>query len=259
MITVKNKIRRALGAARLQLRYPEYIRSNIGRRVDESSCLPATYQNVELTRAEKDEIKALWSPVIPGSLKRSEIFYKMVKGIGDFDARYLPSSFYYPYILFALSPEKYAQFIDNKSLMSFLFPDIPQPRHICSTIGGGYYDEDMRPVSKKEVAKRIIQSDEDLIVKTSIDSERGLGVRLIKSTRLHEFSKSILDDSIFSKHDEFVIQKVVKQSKETSIFNPSSLNCIRVTTLNLNGTVSICSTGLKCGGNQSFVDNIGGG
>lgn len=131
-----SKIRRALGAARLKLLYPGYVRSYIAQRCDEEACLLSTYSAAKITSAEKEEIESLWGRIIPGPLKRSDIFYRMIKSIDQFDARYVPSSFYYPYILFALSPEKYALYLDNKSLMPTLFPEIAQPEHLCCTIGG---------------------------------------------------------------------------------------------------------------------------
>ena len=147
-------VKRALGAARRQFLYPEYIRSNVGRMVDESSCSPATYEGVKLTREENEQVKSLWGRIIPGPLRRADIFYRMVKGIGEFSPRYLPSSFYYPYILFALSPEKYAHFLDNKSLLPMLFPEVAHPEQICCTIGGAYYDSSMHPITKRSSARK---------------------------------------------------------------------------------------------------------
>ena len=111
----------------------------------------------------------------------------------------------------------------------------------------------------KELCCIIKAYNDDLIIKTSVDSERGLGVDLIKRENLHDFIRAIENGTVFEKHGEFVVQGIARQSQDTAIFNPSSLNCMRLTTLNLNGTVSVCSMGLKCGGSEAFVDNIGGG
>lgn len=182
----------------------------------------------------------------------------MIKSIDKFDVRYVPSSFYYPYILFSLNPVNQAVYVDNKSLMPLLFPEIQQPKQICCTFGGGYYNADLKPISKDEVVS-LIHTNENLIIKTSIDTERGLGVELVDRNNKEAVIKDIKNGTIFNKHKEFVIQQMVPQSKTTARYNPTSLNCMRITTLNLNGKSSICSMALKVGGKDAVVDNIGGG
>lgn len=51
----------------------------------------------------------------------------------------------------------------------------------------------------------------------------------------------------------------MEQSEKTARFNPSSLNTFRVSTLNINGVVSVCSVIFRCGRGHVDVDNVGAG
>ena len=63
----------------------------------------------------------------------------------------------------------------------------------------------------------------------------------------------------FNDKTDFIIQEVIQQSAETAIFNPSSLNTIRISSLNMNGKTSVVSAIFRCGQGKVDVDNGGAG
>ena len=71
--------------------------------------------------------------------------------------------------------------------------------------------------------------------------------------------KESIDTILKSFDSDFIIQKIVKQSAETALFNPSSLNTMRISTLFLNGEFTICTAMIKFGQPNKIVDNIGSG
>ena len=56
-----------------------------------------------------------------------------------------------------------------------------------------------------------------------------------------------------------IVQKAIEQSPVTARFNETSLNTFRITTLLLNGQVSVLTRMMRCGAKGSIVDNVSSG
>lgn len=80
----------------------------------------------------------------------------------------------------------------------------------------------------------------------------GRGIRFYRN-----YDSASLRTILSASGDNFVVQGTVIQSTKTSIFNPTSLNCFRITTLLLNGNFSVLSRCLKTGAKNSKIDNFG--
>ena len=218
------------------------------------------YLAKSLDPAEKSAIKLRYGRVIP-NISRGYDFFRAMKQIDRFDVNYIPSSYYYPFLLRVLNPEKPKKLLCNKSLLKFIYQtSVKQPTTPIRSLAGVYFDENNHPISPSKAKSIIMDSDGPLLYKPSTDSNSGSGIRLFSKNELPELGNSIGNLEILRNgRADFVLQKPVSQSTETSVFNPSSLNCFRVTTLNLHGKVTADSITLKCGPKNSFVDNIGSG
>ena len=218
-----------------------------------------THQNEQLLEDEIQQIKKRWQKLIPISVKRGFPFYRGIKSINGFNADYLPSSFYAPYILNLLNPINTKKYITHKSLSELLYGDIiKHPKTIFRSVGGRIFDEKYQPVSLDTVGDYISNTDSPLLFKQAFDSSQGLGVKLFKKSEKEILKKTIYNSVYYSAID-FIIQELVEQSQDTKIFNPTSLNCFRITTISFNNEIFIGSRALKCGPENSVVDNIGSG
>ena len=216
--------------------------------VDESknmSCIELD----SLTNEEKKEIWDLWNPIIK---KKYTLYHQMFKTLSHFDARFVSDEYYYPIIVRGLNPLSSAVAFEHKAYYPLVYRDIPQPKFFVNRINGIWYDSEYRIISK-ENAFDILKSCQQFIIKPTHDSCQGKNVKKISSndSRLEEFVNEYGDD--------FIAQEVLQQCDITARFNPSSLNSFRLTTLNINGEVSLCTILFRCGQGDICVDNGGAG
>lgn len=214
----------------------------------------------KLSRGERNLIKKKYGPVIP-CVSRGYDFFRAMKYMDVFNPDYVPSSFYYPYFLRVLNPANVKKLLCNKSLLKLIYQtDVRQPMTPLRSLAGVYFNSENEPISPTKAVEIINSLNSPLIYKPSTDTNSGIGIRFIRRNEIKQLSDEILRREIFNPdNSDFVIQVPVRQSEDTARLNPSSLNCMRITTLNLNGMVSTHSMTIKCGPQNSFVDNIGNG
>lgn len=213
----------------------------------------------ELTEEEKREITLKWGGVIP-YIPRGYDFYKALKFIDTFSSDYLPSSYYFPIIESALNPTENKFELSHKGLSELLYKGLVKvPYTVLRTYNGMYLDYSYHPVTPKRAAEILKAETVTLLFKPAKLTVQGMGISLLDRPGIVHLANNIQQCNPIGKYSEFVVQRLVNQSNETKIFNSSSLNCMRITTLNLNGKISVCTRALKCGSENSIVDNIGTG
>lgn len=216
-------------------------------------------RSISLDKNEKELISQKWGSLI-SNLKRGYDFYRGLKAISGFNADYLPASYFYPYIESILNPSRWKYNLRHKSLFEMAFSEgINHPVTVVRSFGGMLFDSSYRPITADEAALKVASSSQPLLFKPSTDTCQGSGIALHHPDKLRDLAMRIKNGEILSKYGDFVLQELVEQSEETAIYNPSSLNCMRITTLNLNDRISVCSRAIKCGPKDSVVDNIGSG
>lgn len=215
---------------------------------------------VNLSTEEKKIIKDKYGSVIP-HIRRGYEYFRALKCIDKFDERYVPSGYYYPYIIRALNPDRFKSLLAHKSLLQLMYSaEVLQPHTPIRSIAGVYFDADNKRITPNQAAEIISETSTPLLFKPSTDSSYGNGIMLYQPDDMKRLASEIRQKSLLRKtYTDFVLQVPVGQSAETRKFNPTSLNCMRITTLNLNGRITTHSMTLKCGPVGSFVDNIGSG
>ena len=209
-------------------------------------------KNLELNRltsSEAAEARMYWNR-LPVKLNLAE--FDVFKTLSGFDKRFVPIDLYYPYIKKSLNPDKYTFALGHKALFNNIYANFPQPETIVLRIRGTYFDKD-RHIINKASALEIIKSIDRCIIKPTIDTKCGKGVKMFSPTD-RDF-EHLLDEH----GEDFIVQEVLEQSSQTSRFNPHSLNTFRVTSLFINGEVSICAISLKCAQGDHIVDNLRAG
>lgn len=136
-----------------------------------------------------------------------------------------------------------------------LFADLNKPRTLVNCINGVWYDEKMQVVEKNETAlRRVLESESSFIIKPTTGSCSGRGVKKITVA-----NESNLLKILQGYGDYFICQSVVKQSPQTAIFNPDSLNTFRISSLNINGKCTAVSRMFRHGQKGFCFDNASAG
>ncbi|MDD4159787.1 MAG: sugar-transfer associated ATP-grasp domain-containing protein [Synergistaceae bacterium] len=133
----------------------------------------------------------------------------------------------------------------------FRFKCIGTPHTLVRNINGIFYDNSYNRIDIHEAFK-LIEKEETLIAKPTLDSGKGKNIRLY--TLKQEFLL-IFDDY----SSDYLIQKKVEQHDAFSKFNKSSVNTFRVMSWFDGVDVYILLAILRVGMPGSVVDNISGG
>lgn len=210
-----------------------------------------TLYNDTLSKDETDAVLSRWGH---RNIKNEYIipYFKHFKHLCGFNADFVPGACYYPLIVRKLNPTTTYEAFASKALMPLIFQHMNQPQTPLTKINGIWYDKDYNAVSVQQCLALLskINDQTELIVKQSVNSCGGKNILFIPiGTTYNELSQ------IIKKSSDAVIQEVVKQSDFTKSFNPTSLNTLRISTLNLNGSISVINACLKIGASGCRVDN----
>lgn len=236
---MKNKIKQIIEKIRLAyFRYSVYIRD---KKLIKKHALP------KLTKKELQEINKIWSNF---NLKESDLIYTRVyKKEYSFDP-YLICDYALQLILKKTNPRNQVEALQHKGMIDIWFPELNLPTVYVRCISGTLYNKNMGTITLEE-AYNMIQSVDCFIIKPTIETGCGNGVRKIKTS---ELTKENLLDIFKSYKKDFVVQEVIKQNKKIEELNPTSLNTCRVTSIYLNGKIR-CSTTFKVGKMGADKDN----
>lgn len=170
------------------------------------------------------------------------------------------------YYLNTLNPVKYYTLARNKYLAHLCLEKagIPMPELL------GYYNP-YQANADKTFAKLLLELQEKgkapFVIKAT-ESSHGEGVYVVKSINNSEKDLSLVlinDKQVFLKdvlkyRDELIVESLIKQSKQLSDFNKTSVNTVRfMTCLYPNGEAKVIATFIKIGRDGAYVDNAGAG
>lgn len=172
-----------------------------------------------------------------------------------------------------LNPSKYIGYLSDKNNFSKLLPEAPFPETLLRKIWGTFYDKDYNYIPTErieDVVNVIVSNWPAVIVKDSVESDSGRGVRLIKlekhgdklkQNEILKYKNELLDVIQDSDSQNLIIQNLMHQHKFLSQFNPTSINTIRVATYRSvkDNDVKILSTVIRLGASGKFIDNLHGG
>lgn len=90
-----------------------------------------------------------------------------------------------------------------------------------------------------------------------VDGCAGRGVRCLSAATADEWEAHF--DSLMAEQRRFIAEQLIVQSPLMARWNDSSVNTVRVNTVNRRGHVGILTANLRCGRPGSFVDNCAQG
>lgn len=206
--------------------------------------------NIRLTKEEKAEVDEFHSRF--GNLKLGYTYYMTVKAFDKFDINYIQDTLYFSYILRHLNPYEASKTFSNKGFYGFHFKSFNRPFEPVRKINGIYYNSENKIINQEVATELLLSYAKEIIVKPISETGGGRGIEFYSN-----YDKETIISILSKFGNNFVIQGLVKQSEKTKVFNPTSLNCFRITTLFLNEEFSILSRCLKTGAKGNKIDNVG--
>lgn len=220
---------------------------------------------------KKVENESEWTKKWSGlGIKPNPVYYRLFsKYIGN-DVNIVPEDICHDVIENILNPMRYAKYYADKNMFDKLLPKGSLPMTILRKMNGFYYSDKYELLELDESKFTALLNGSGvnkIIIKPSVDSSSGVGVKLFKKIeygswisydKKETLSKDYLDRS-YGK--DFIIQECVKQFDYISQFNPTSINTLRLTLYRSvkDDSFHVPSAIIRIGGKGSVVDNAHAG
>jgi hypothetical protein len=206
---------------------------------------------VSLNQDIKRNISSYWKGIKANS--RFIALYNKTNDAVPFDVRFVSDDLFYCYIDPYYNNAKAAKWMDDKNLYDLFFKEVRQPLVIARKINGYLLNKNYETTNVEAVVNQC-RSFGEVIVKKSIESEGGHGVRIIDAVAdVDELCREIQNN------DDFVIQEIIKQHPILATLHQSSINTIRIISLIHKGAILILSTVVRMGRGGSRIDNASSG
>ena len=220
-------------------------------------------RSVKIDSLDVQRIQTLWKQNYGSTIP---LFWHQLYAsyTGTVDINYFPEIFYSTILERRYNDPYAALAFEDKSMLDIALR-IPgeSKAHTISSIfsktKGNFYDSAHSPITE-DAALRLIYSCGKCVIKPSVDTDSGLGVRVLncldgKDLKTGDF----LTEVINSYNQDFLVQSYVNAHDTIKMLNPSSLNTIRIITYLLEGQVYHCPLAMRIGACNSDVDNIHAG
>lgn len=202
----------------------------------------------------RTEILPYWKKY---GIKPSKMWHRIYSKPGiPYDVRYIPDDLWVSKIASYFSNMDFRRALEDKCLHNVQFPNVKRPTTVVKKIAGLYYSEDLQLLNTEVAIDQIVDENEELIVKPSIDSGAG---RLIRFISPQETDREEIKKIISNCGENFIVQKLIRQHPVLAQFNPTSVNTIRTISFLFDNEVHILSSALRIGGKGSKVDNFSQG
>lgn len=224
-----------------------YAKRDLSKKLNTVSLIPINEEKLA-------KVKNFWSQYSVTFDYKWFDFFNTIDPESDCLEYYIPHDLYYCYIDPFYSDISKAKAYDDKNMYDLYFHDVPQPKTLLRILDNALLDNSYQTISVDD-AMVICKNESKLIIKPSIDSEGGSGIRFWDSN-------SSTDDelrTILNTGGNYIIQSIVKQCKELSNIHKNSLNTIRIISLTHNGETRILSSVLRMGVDGACVDNASSG
>lgn len=203
----------------------------------------------EIDGEYKKEIKEYW-----GKYEKfpSTVFHRWYTGCnGIKDVRYIPENYFYDVIERYYNDMTLVPAYVDKGMFKKLYPDLKQPETVVVNMNGIFFDKDYCAISRKSACE-ILMNSKEVVIKPTRDSGGGKNVQFIDVSGMDSNDCNALFDSY---KEDYIIQLPLKQHPELAALHKESINTIRVMSFLENGKVSILSTIIRMGVQDSRVDN----
>lgn len=153
-----------------------------------------------------------------------------------------------------LNPLSMRSYYEDKNMFDIICPRGYFPKTYLRRMNGFYYDADYNRLVTKDACRQAMREAEGkgVVVKPTVGGMSGRGVKVFAagdSLSLAQIEKE--------EGDDFIIQERISQHKETSKFNPSSVNTLRLALYRsvVDDSVHVLNAVIRIGGEGAQVDN----
>ncbi|MET3682986.1 hypothetical protein ABID56_001076 [Alkalibacillus flavidus] len=153
------------------------------------------------------------------------------------------------------------RYYSDKNVYDLLVTSDSHPENVIKRIRGYYFDSNNDPISREDVFKLLLKTEQDLIIKRSLADDG----KAVKKLHFNAFSFYLNNQKVLLKDIEnqfgsnFIVQKVVKQHSKMAAPHRYSVNTFRIITLRWNQEIHYLLSYAKFGANQEPMDNSGEG
>ena len=212
-------------------------------------CLKDLAEPIQLTPDEKNEIIQFYRSC---GYKVNTVYHQLFYTVtGEHNVNYLPDWMLSCELNRKLNDQRMIHAWTDKNYLERIIPEANCPFALIRNVNGMLFDHNFTPISTDD-ADKILASEENVIVKPSVDSGGGMNIELFKSNTAYA--------NIQEKFGiNFIVQRVLKQSKSTAVFNETSVNTIRIISLLWQNEVYICGIILRAGIRGAITDNTSRG
>ena len=162
---------------------------------------------------------------------------------------FIPDDTFYIDVKGCMNDLGFAGAWSDKAYLDLFIRGVKTPYNLLRNTGGRYADHDFHLVSFHE-AQLILNQNRSFVVKPSIYTDTGKGVKLFHSP----VDLRAIEDEY---KQDFVIQLPLNQSPELAQLNASSVNTIRFNTVLFDTDAHVMSAFIKVGQAGNFADNSG--
>lgn len=183
---------------------------------------------------------------------------------GKFDYRFLPE------YIFSTQLEKIGNRrlnvlpIENKNMLNTLFENASEMIHIpkifIARIRENYFDEDNNPISEEEAVNILDKKYNDFIIKASLDSNSGRGIRFVSLKKgIDNFSGKKVIDILREYSVDFIVQELIQQDDRINAIYSGAINTLRVITYITESGYHVAPIVMRIGQGGNKVDNAHAG
>lgn len=215
---------------------------------------PNISRNLPLPKQVDQEIKKYCRNVLKG--KGSPDWIRILVALTkEFKYGYLPEDFLINRLIPWLNPPGMTWWVVDKGNLEIIFKDDAVPVLLTFDAGALRTNKlDLVSIQNIDLLKNVVNNileDYNEVCLKFLGSSQGRNVYFLNNL------EDILQ--IIKSGQRFVIQKCVNQHKDLAIFNQSSVNTVRIISLQWNGSIRILSSYLRTGSRGRRVDNIHSG
>ena len=214
------------------------------------------YNSIKWTPEQQRAFDNYWMDVYGKTIPNK--WHRLYEAIsGQYCVNYIPEKIYTTVIEPSLNDYTYAKVLQDKSLVESLSAGsdcvVPETVLVCS--GGYLFTSERKPINVKE-ALTSVKTSGKVVIKPTINSSSG------KQIVFFEFSSETdqeIENSLKKMGNDFIVQKEIVPHPDFSVFNPTSINTIRIITFLVNGSIHHAPLSFRIGRIKSKVDNIHAG
>ena len=220
-------------------------------------------KDIKLTNEQKNEINCLWEKNY--GKKIPHWWHRLYQSYtGEFDVNYFPEYIYSTNIEPFANQRFIVRTLGDKNLLDVLFDkkpniDVRTPLTILSMVNGNFFNGNRIPISKSH-ANELLENIGEVIIKITIDSNSGKGVKLFDiKNGIDQKSKLTVDNILKMMGPNLIVQERLVAHEAFSTIYPHSINTIRIVTYSLENEIFSAPLTMRIGQGGNYIDNAHAG